>query len=464
MEKISEIRKKIDKIDEAILDSLKKRVKLCKNLGAIKREHGIPIRDFERENEEYEHIMQRALKLGLNPHDVKLIYEKIITMSIHVQKQNIPHRTKNMKFPSAKISKREITLQEIAEKVVKLESEGKKIIKFNVGDPDQQTPPEIVNAVFKALKKGKTKYASSAGEKKLKEELAEMHGVSPENVVITAGSKWAIFSIMYSLLKNEGNVIIISPHWTAYETIAKTLGIETKFLNTKLNSNWRIDTSKLENLTDKNTRLLILNNPNNPTGKVIKSTALEEIVQIANSKQLKILSDEVYSDLSLVRVKSILDFDDGHILVNSFSKTFAMTGWRIGYAIVDDKLAKKMAQLNQSTLTNVPVFIQDAALKALQLKDRIARKMRSIYRRRAELACKILSRTKLKFTKPDAPFYIFPRKENLDSETLAFDLLKQGIAIAPGISFGDYREHFRIALSVPEEEIELGLKKLCEAL
>ena len=355
-------------------------------------------------------------------------------------------------------------LYEISEKAMKLESEGKKIIKLNLADPDQQTPYEIIEAALEAMKLGKTKYSFSAGEKKLREELARIHGVSIENVVITPGSKWAIFSVMYLLLKNGENVIVPSPHWTAYELTAKSLGAEIRTLRTEIDSNWKIDGEKLKDLADQKTRLIILNNPNNPTSKVMEDDVFEEVVQIANDKGLTILSDEVYSDLGFVKARSISDFSDEHVLVNSFSKTFAMTGWRIGYAIVKEDLAQKMMKLNQITVTNVPVFIQQAALKALELKQEIAEKMREEYRRRADLACNILSKTKLRFTKPDAPFYIFPKYDDLDSERFAFDLLENGVAITPGTAFGDYEEHFRIALTAPGEEIKLGLEKICEAL
>ena len=355
-------------------------------------------------------------------------------------------------------------LYEISEKTMKLESEGKKIIKFNLGDPDQPTPNEIIEAAFEAMKEGKTKYSSSVGEKKLREELARVHKVSAENVVVTTGSKWAVFSVMYLLLKSGENVVIPTPHWTAYELIAKSLGVETRFLRTEIDSNWKIDVEKLEGLFDRRTRLLILNNPNNPTSKVIDEKVLAEIVQIANDKGITILSDEVYSDISFVETKSILDFDDRHILVKSFSKTFAMTGWRVGYAVVERELAEKMMKLNQITLTNVPVFVQQAALKALELKGEIANKIREDYRRRSDLACSILSKTKIRFSRPDAPFYVFPKYDGLNSEFFALDLLDKGVAIAPGTAFGDYREHFRISLTVPEEEIELGLKKICEAM
>ncbi|MEM3055312.1 MAG: pyridoxal phosphate-dependent aminotransferase [Candidatus Bathyarchaeia archaeon] len=354
-------------------------------------------------------------------------------------------------------------LYEISEKVIKLENEGKKIIKFNLGDPDQPTPIEIIEAAYEAMKKGKTKYSSAAGEKNLRETLAEIHGVSADNIVITAGSKWAIFAAMYLLLKRGENVIIPTPHWTAYDLTAKSLGAEIKFLRTEIESDWKIDLEKLEEMIDDKTRMLILNNPNNPTSKVIDEKVIEKIVSIADEKKITILSDEVYADISFVKTKSVLDFSPNHLIVKSFSKTFVMTGWRVGYIIADKELVEKIVKLNQITLTNVPVFIQDGALKALELRHEIIQRIREEYRRRADLACKILSKTDLKFSKPEAPFYLFPKREGLDSEKFAFDLLDQGVAIAPGTAFGNYKEYFRLALTVPDDEVEWGLKIISEA-
>jgi aspartate aminotransferase len=355
-------------------------------------------------------------------------------------------------------------LYEISEKAIQLENQGKRIIKFNLGDPDLPTPPEIIEAAYEAMKQGKTKYSSAAGEMKLREELAKIHGVSADNVVVTTGSKWAVFSLMLLLLKRGENIVVPSPHWTSYELAARRLGAEIRVLRRDLDSDWKVDVSKLANLVDKDTRLVILNSPNNPTSKVIDAKTFGEIVQIAKERGATVLSDEIYSDISFVETKSVLDFGEDNILVNGFSKTFAMTGWRIGYAVVEKELAQKMIKLNQITTTCVPAFIQYGALKGLEFRERIATEIRGQFRLRADLAVNMLSKAKMKFSRPDAPFYLFPKVDGLDSERFALNLLDRGVAVAPGTAFGDYREYFRIALTVGKETIREGLEKLCEAL
>lgn len=355
-------------------------------------------------------------------------------------------------------------LYEISEKAIQLENQGKTIIKFNLGDPDLPTPPEIIEAAYEAIKQGKTKYSSAAGEKKLREKLANIHNVSLDNVVITTGSKWAIFSLMSILLKNGDNVIAPSPHWTSYELQAKQFGADFRTINCDIESDWKLNIEKFDELVDEKTKLIILNSPNNPTSKVIDDITFEKIVQIARNKGIPVLSDEVYSDISFVKSKSILDFGEGNILVNGFSKSFLMTGWRIGYAIVEKELAKKMIKLNQITTTCVPAFIQYGALKGLESRERIADDIRKTFKARADAAYSVLSKSKMQFSIPDAPFYLFPKVKDLDSERFALDLLDKGVAIAPGSAFGDYRQYFRIALTCGENKIKEGLEILCEAL
>ena len=358
-----------------------------------------------------------------------------------------------------------IVLYEINEKALKLESQGKKIIKLNLGDPDLATPNEIIEAAYASMKRGKTKYSSSYGESNLREKLAKIHGVSSDNVVITPGSKWGVFSTMYLLLREGGNVIIPTPYWTAYDLIAKNIGVETKLLKTELEDRWRINLTKLENLIDKKTRMIILNNPSNPTSKVINNETLDGIVQLANRKGVTILSDEVYGTITFTKTKSILDYgENNHIVTTGFSKTFTMTGWRIGYVIASKDLVNRITKLNQITFNNVPVFIQEAALKALELQKQLATKIKNEYQERAKMASKKLRAAGLEFTEPQAPFYVFPRKRGLDSEQFTLKMLDKGVAVAPGTAFGDYREHFRISLTAPREEIGTALDRICEEL
>ncbi len=357
-------------------------------------------------------------------------------------------------------------LYEINEKAIRLENEGKKIIRLNLGDPDLATPDEIIEAAYDAMKSGKTKYSSSYGETKLRQKLAELHGVKIENVIVTPGSKWGIFSTLYLMLKSGGNVIIPTPYWTAYDLAAKSIGAQTKLLRTEMENNWKVDLNKLEKLIDRETKLIILNNPNNPTSKVIDPKTLDGIVEIANKKKVTILSDEVYGTISFVKTKSILDYDGNftHILSTGFSKTFTMTGWRVGYIIAHRQFVDNLARLNQITINNVPVFIQEAALKGLEMQKKLSSKIKDEYEERAKMASEILAKAKLLFTKPEAPFYVFPKCEGLDSEKFTLDLLDKGVAVAPGTAFGDYREHFRISLTAPRDEIKIGLNKISGAL
>ena len=357
-------------------------------------------------------------------------------------------------------------LYEINEKALRLESEGKKIIRLNLGDPDLATPNEIIEAAYAAMKAGKTKYSSSYGESKLRQKLAELHGVKEENVVITPGSKWGIFATMYLMMRGGGNVIIPTPYWTAYDLIAKSLGAKTKLLRTEMENGWKVDLAELEALIDKETKMIILNNPNNPTSKVLDAKTLDGIVELADKKGVTILSDEVYATIAFTKAKSILEYngDHRHILTNGFSKTFTMTGWRIGYIVASKELVDKITKLNQITINNVPVFIQEAALKGLEMEKQLATTIKDEYQERAKMASKTLSKAGFQFTEPEAPFYVFPKRKGLDSEKFTLDLLDKGVAVAPGTSFGDYREHFRISLTAPREQIKTALDIISGAL
>jgi aspartate aminotransferase len=348
------------------------------------------------------------------------------------------------------------TLYDIFEKVHKLEQQGRRIVKFNVGDPDQSTDKRIIDACTKAMKDGYTKYGSATGEPFLRKQLAEEHGVKEENVFVSSGSKFSVYAAMDALMQGGDNVIVPSPHWNAYELIAKKLGGEARYVKTRMELDWQIDPAMIENAIDARTRAIIICNPSNPTSSVVREKVLDAIVEISERKKVPIISDECYADISFKKVKSVTDYGKGNICIKSFSKTFAMTGWRIGYMVTDKKIVDHATKLAQITTTNVPVFIQYAASKALEIKSEVARKMSNAYKKRAEVAVKALSRTRLVMNMPDAPFYLFPYCTS-DSEPLSLNLIDRGVAIVPGSVFGDYKKFFRMALTIPDNDIKAGL-------
>ncbi len=352
-------------------------------------------------------------------------------------------------------------LYEIHEKILKLQKAGKKIINFNVGDPDQNTDSRIIDAAIGSINEGDTHYGSASGDIELRQKLAEFHNVNPENVIISPGSKWSIYLAMYLFAKG-GNVILPSPHWTAYEMMAKELGIQIKFLKRKLSEDWDVNPDEVQKMIDDKTKMIIVTSPDNPTSKSVSDETMEALVEIAHEKKIPIMSDETYADVAFVKRKRILDFEGDHIMTGSFSKTFAMTGWRIGYIILNKQMADKMTKFNQMTITSIPTFIQKAGLKALELRDEISNQIIDIYKKRAEAATKIFKNTKLKFSEPDAPFYIFSDC-GTDAGKFALELLdKHGVAVTPGMSFGDYNNYFRLALTMPDADMKKGLEIIAE--
>jgi aspartate aminotransferase len=353
-------------------------------------------------------------------------------------------------------------LYETFEKIYALEKQGKEIIKLNVGEPDWRPPANVIQTACDALKKGKDKYSSSAGLLELREKIAELHGCNTKNVVITTGSKWGIYALLSLHIRAGDNVIIFSPHWTAYDLICKQLGASTKIVNLKMENNFAIDSGKLESAIN-NTKFIILNSPCNPTSKAWSESEEEEIINIARKKGIIVLADDAYRDLCFDARKE-RKFEDNLFIANTFSKTFGMTGWRVGYVVVTDEIAKRLTSFNNITTTNVPVFLQLAALKALEQKTKIALKARETCKKRVELAASVLGK-KLTFSKPDAGFYIFPKLPN-GTDTINFvnKLLDNGVAVVPGAAFGNYEQHIRISLAADEKKLKLALEKITELI
>ena len=347
-------------------------------------------------------------------------------------------------------------LYRIFERVIELERRGVRVIKLNVGEPDLQPPQAAIEAAIEALKQGMHGYGHPAGEAELRERLAQLNGVAPANVVVVPGSKWALYSVFHALPPNS-TIVIIAPCWPTYAGMASVLGHKIRVFSTSMSQGWLPDMDELVGALD-GVKALVLTNPANPTGTIIKPRALEELVKAAEARDVRVICDEAYYGLAYESYKSLAELTDGHVLVRTFSKAYAMPGWRIGYVVAPEELAAQVIELNKATVTCVPKFVQRAALAAIEDVKHL-KEVREIYERRIEMACQVLKTPS--YTKPGGAFYLFPEFGD-SGDQVAMRLLDRGVATVPGSAFGPYPSHLRISLTRPEDELREGLSLIEE--
>jgi len=354
-------------------------------------------------------------------------------------------------------------LYKLSEKVFKLEQSGKKVYKLNLGEPDWPTAEEAVEASVKAMKEGKTTYSAAAGEKELREQIAKIHSADVNQVMVTTGSKWAIFSTLFTILEEGDEVLMFSPHWTSFELMTKKLKAKPVVIDLKADENWKIDFNELESKLTPKTKVIIFNNPSNPTSHAWSKKEEEKLKEIAKERGVYLMLDCAYRDLAFEKMEDP-EQDDNIIITNSLSKPFGMTGWRLGYIVASEELIKKLTKLTLITLTNVPRFIQEGGIAVLKKRRELADQRMKESKKRAETAMKVLKENGIFFNEPKAGFYIFPRfnAEALKVSDILLD--KSSIAMTPGNAFGDYPNHMRISLCYSGEVLEDIMKKFVEVV
>jgi aspartate/methionine/tyrosine aminotransferase len=351
-----------------------------------------------------------------------------------------------------------------------LERKGEKIIHMEVGEPDFDTPDHIKKAAEEALARGMTKYTPSAGLPELREAIADQlkpEGIqaSYNNVIVTPGAKHAIFCAMGAVIDPGDEVIIPSPCWT-YEAMVLMFGGKPVFVETKEADDFKLKAKKVENALTKKTRMILLNYPNNPTGAVMKKEELKEIADLAVDKKLWVLSDEIYDcliyDGNHTSIVSFPGMDERTIYVNGFSKAYAMTGWRLGYAVAPYDLIIEMDKVQQASTSCVAGFVQAAGIAALRGSQDFVIKMHEEYSKRREVIVGGLNSIDgIKCSKPAGAFYAFPNIKELGKSSLEFCelLLKEaGVAAVPGSGFGPYGEgHVRFSYATSMENIKKAI-------
>lgn len=359
-----------------------------------------------------------------------------------------------------------------------LERAGKKIIHFEIGDPDFDSPAEVVQAAADALKKGMTHYTNSMGIRELREELAELVakdlGFKPEFgqvVVIPANS---VIDFTIRCVADPGDEVIMpDPGFPTYISVASYAGMKTVGIPLKEKNQFRMDPEDIRKAITKNTRLIIINSPNNPTGAVIKKDEIMEIGRIAAKHGIFLLSDEVYSKIIYSGRQyspSALDHCKDHtIVLHSMSKTYAMSGWRIGYAVGPKELIAKMGLLMETIMSCLPAFTQIGAIAAIKKCDAlIAHRVGLLKERRDRLVKGLNSLPGVSCLEPEGAYYVFPniKATGMTSHEFSDKMLEAGVCVLPADCFGSNGEGY-VRLSYASTSLELideAISKMKQAL
>ena len=337
---------------------------------------------------------------------------------------------------------------------------------LTIGEPDFDTPAPIRAAAAEAMAQGLTHYAPNKGTDSLRKAIADYEtkrgmACTMDNILVTVGATGALNTALTGLLNPGEEVIIPIPAFPLYESITVAAGAKPVFLDLK-KSNFQIDKGALEALISPKTRAIVLNSPNNPTGCVLSSESLRIVAELAQKHDFYILCDNVYAALSSEPVPDLTldpELRSRCILCQSFSKPWAMTGWRLGWLAAPAELIDKFTLLQAAQIASVPTFLQKAAETALQVD---VTNMAAVYRKRREYVLARLDRMGLGYPKPEGAFYVFPdiAKFGLDSEEFCIRLIQDGgLAAVPGSCFG-CEGHIRLSYCYSDEELKESLDRL----
>ena len=463
MSMLEEYRTQIHEKDRQLLSLIAERFALGDKVAELKKSKGVPTIDSDAEKATLANMAQFARDIGITTSFARRLGELLIQETVAVENKTQPQESKDQ------------LLKEIFELTQRLLSHGQKVTRFEIGEPNFAPPKQVIDSLSATFRKKKIiGYGPAAGlpelRKAIADELSNQHEtkVAPDQILITPGARFAIFATITSFVAPLERVIIPQPAWPAYEECANFVGGRAIPLNTSLEHEWEIDIGQLESELSKGARALIINSPNNPTGKSIERKKFDEITNLARKYNTMILSDEVYDKYVRSPAPSILESGyENSVYINSFSKQFSMTGWRIAYLVTSKEKALKIRRVIQTAVTCVPEFTQHAALVALKKARREAQQNINTIIKKVELTCRELRKIDVSFYKPDGAFYVFPKanKPSFDSVKFAKQLIERyRVSISPGQSFGTYPEFFRLAVSLPETQIPTAIGKIGRAL
>lgn len=368
---------------------------------------------------------------------------------------------------------------EFLAKAKKLEASGVDVVHFEIGEPDFDTPRNIKEAAKRALDEGYTHYTPSQGIPELREAIAEHERdykgipVDPSRVVVSPGAKVMIMFALQVLVNEGDEVIYPDPGYTAYKGLIMLAGGKPVPLELRAEEGFEVNAERLESLVTSNTKLIILNSPGNPTGNISRKHELDEIARIALERDLYVISDEVYSriiyDGEHLTIASIPGMMERTVIVDGFSKTYAMTGWRLGYGIMPEEMVRPLVRLQSNSVSCATAFVQKAGVEALRGDQGPVEEMVAEFRRRRDRIFELLGEIPhVKARKSEGAFYVFLdiRELGMSSREFASYLLeKHGVCLLPGDLFGERGEGYvRISYATSMENIEKGIERIARAV
>ena len=373
----------------------------------------------------------------------------------------------------------------ITAKAKKMKEDGISVIGFGAGEPDFNTPDYIVNAAKAALDKGMTKYTASSGIIELKKAICQKFEkdnnlkYNPNQIVISNGAKHSLYNAMQAIVEKGDEVIIPSPYWLTYPELVHLCDGKCKFVKGSVKNNYKMTAAQLKSAIGKKTKALILNSPSNPTGAVYTKHEIEEIAKVALEHNIWVISDEIYEKLIYDNQKhySIAQHSEKMknktIIINGVSKTYAMTGWRIGYLAAPKEVADAIDGIQSHETSNACSVSQYAALAALTGGEEFVNKMLGVFDERRNYMISALKKIKgVSIIKPQGAFYVMVNIKKLKGRTydgakikssLIFTdkLLSKGVAVVPGDAFGS-DDFVRLSYAMSLEDIKEGIKRLAD--
>lgn len=371
-------------------------------------------------------------------------------------------------------------------KAKELEKKGMRIVNFGIGQPDIPTFEHIINAAKEALDSRFTGYTETAGIYELREAIAEYlnnrysSDVQPSEVIVAPGAKAALFLALSAYLREGDEVLVPEPSFPAYPEVAKFLGAKPIFIPLKWlgrERGFKLDLESIERAITPKTKMIVINNPHNPTGAVFSSDEVEWVMDLARRKKIIVLADEIYDhfiydDLKFKSFLSFPDWRDYVLYVNGFSKTFSMTGWRLGYLIARKEVMPRLTVLAVNVYSCATSFVQKAAVVALKKSEEDVNKMIELFRKRRDLICSKLGGVRgFEVWPSKGAFYVFPNvgkvlnELNITVEEFVNRLLiSKGVVVLPGTAFPEtYGKNFiRLSFAVDFTSIEEGVKRIKE--